>query len=224
MVSIFLRLIIFVEYKMAKKLKRKKSKILQNMNPDFVNKLANIMGGRSASLDRKNSSGSSTAKGTAVTTKKNPPKKKSYSSPPPLLPLPTVKKQVEEPLPLTLPEPVEVQEMDKKSIKTQEVKIQNVTQGNNRIGEENTWKKSTSIQNTDLVNESYFKTVKELLSMTYKNNGEQVRYIVELNELLETRKQEDLRNMIPRQAIDFLLWGVLTGLVTGSIVTSLWFI
>ena len=45
--SIFLRLIIFVEYKMAKKLKRKKSKILQNMNPDFVNKLANIMGGRS---------------------------------------------------------------------------------------------------------------------------------------------------------------------------------
>ena len=30
--------------------------------------------------------------------------------------------------------------------------------------------------------------------MTYKNNGEQVRYIVELNELLETRKQEDLKN------------------------------
>ena len=52
MVSIFRRLIIFVEYKMAKKLKRKKSKILQNMNPDFVNKLANIMGGRSASLKK----------------------------------------------------------------------------------------------------------------------------------------------------------------------------
>lgn len=227
MVSIFLRLIIFVEYKMAKKLKRKKSKILQNMNPDFVNKLANIMGGRSASLDRKNSSGSSAAKGTAVTTKKNPPKKKSYSSPPPLLPLPTIKKQVEEPEPK--PEPLEVPEKDEKlikpkDVKLQEVKIQNVTQGNNRTGEENTWKKTTSIQNTDLVNESYFKTVKELLSMTYKNNGEQVRYIVELNETLETKKQEDLKNMIPRQAIDFLLWGVLTGLVTGSIVTSLWFI
>mgnify|MGYP001462053608 CR=1 FL=1 len=150
MVSIFLRLIIFVEYKMAKKLKRKKSKILQNMNPDFVNKLANIMGGRSASLDRKNSSGSSTAKGTAVTTKKNPPKKKSYSSPPPLLPLPTVKKQVEEPSPLTLPESVEVSEMGEKSIKSQEVKIQNVTQGNSRTGEENTWKKTINIQNTDL--------------------------------------------------------------------------
>ena len=209
---------------MAKKLKRKKSKILQNMNPDFVNKLANIMGGRSASLDRKNSSGSSTAKGTAVTTKKNPPKKKSYSSPPPLLPLPTVKKQVEESTPLTLPKPVEVSEMGEKSIKSQEVKIQNVTQGNSRTGEENTWKKTINIQNTDLVNESYFKTVKELLSMTYKNNGEQVRYIVELNELLETKKQEDLKNMIPRQAIEFLLWGVLTGLLTGSIVTSLWFI
>ena len=228
MVSIFLRLIIFVEYKMAKKLKRKKSKILQNMNPDFVNKLVNIMGGRSASLDKKNSSGSSTAKGTAVTTKKNPPKKKSYSSPPPLLPLPTIKKQTEEPKPEPepepKPEPLEVPEKDNKSMKSQDVKIQNVTHGNNRTGEENTWKKTTSIQNTDLVNESYFKTVKELLSMTYKNNGEQVRYIVELNELLETKKQEDLRNMIPRQAIDFLLWGVLTGLLTGSIVTSLWFI
>ena len=224
MVSIFRRLIIFVEYNMAKKLKRKKSKILQNMNPDFVNKLANIMGGRSASLKKK-SEGSSTAKGTAVTTKKNPPKKKSYSSPPPLLPLPTIKKQVKEPTtPLVLPEPVKVQEIGEKLMKSQDVKIQNVTQENNRVGEDNTWKKSTSIQNTDLVNESYFKTIKELLSMTYKNNGEQVQYLIKLNEMIETKKQKDFDNMIPKKAIELMLWGVLTGLVTGSLVTSLWFI
>ena len=109
-------------------------------------------------------------------------------------------------------------------MKSQDVKIQNVTQENNRIGEDNTWKKSTSIQNTDLVNESYFKTIKELLSMTYKNNGEQVQYLIKLNEMIETKKQKDFDNMIPKKAIELMLWGVLTGLVTGSLVTSLWFI
>ena len=58
---------------MPKKLKKRKSQILQNMNPDFVNKLANIMGGRSASLNNKKPV--SNTQGTAVTTKKNPKKK-----------------------------------------------------------------------------------------------------------------------------------------------------
>ena len=42
--------------------------------------------------------------------------------------------------------------------------------------------------------------------------------------MIETKKQKDFDNMIPKKAIELMLWGVLTGLVTGSLVTSLWFI
>ena len=38
---------------MAKRLKRRKSSILKNMNPDFVNKLSNIMGGAARAQDAK---------------------------------------------------------------------------------------------------------------------------------------------------------------------------
>ena len=211
---------------MPKKLKKRKSQILQNMNPDFVNKLANIMGGRSASLNNKKSV--SNTQGTAVTTKKNPKKKwKPTPPPPPLLPLP--KPASSEPKP-------EVEIETKPIIEKTEEKIvlptKSETNDNVEIiqdkeknyGNEKIVKKNISIRNTEYINENYFITMKDVLEMTYKNNGDQVRCIMELNEFLESKKNNEIEKTIPKKAIEFLLWGIASGLITGSIITSLWFL
>ena len=211
---------------MPKKLKKRKSQILQNMNPDFVNKLANIMGGRSASLNNKKSV--SNTQGTAVTTKKNPKKKwKPTPPPPPLLPLPK---------PASTEPESEVKIETKPIIEKIEEKIvlptKSETNDNVEIiqdkeknyGNEKLVEKNISIRNTEYINENYFITMKDVLEMTYKNNGDQVRCIMELNELLESKKNNEIENTIPKKAIEFLLWGLASGLITGSIITSLWFL
>jgi len=79
---------------MAKRLKRRKSSILKNMNPDFVNKLSNIMGGAARAQDAKNKKtigGRSNAGGKAT------PSKPKYPPLPPPMPLPIPKPTVKKP-------------------------------------------------------------------------------------------------------------------------------
>ena len=93
-----------------KKLKRRKSSILKNMNPDFVNKLSNIMGGAAKAQEAKNSKksigGRSNAGGKAT------PSKPKYPPLPPPLPIPVPKPTVKTHKPntpvkpsITIPEP-----------------------------------------------------------------------------------------------------------------------
>ncbi len=172
---------------MAKRLKRRKSSILKNMNPDFVNKLSNIMGGAARAQEAKNKpkpiGGRSNAGGKAT------PSKPKYPPLPPPLPVP-VAKPTKRPAKIdTQPEPV------KQEIKTvvEEVRVKPIPE---IIKPPPVINGGTHIENNKNINENYFGTMRDIVSLSYENNRyfleNGIRYIVEHRE--HTHNQIQLHN------------------------------
>ena len=177
---------------MAKRLKRRKSSILKNMNPDFVNKLSNIMGGAARAQEAKNKpkpiGGRSNAGG------KETPSKPKYPPLPPPLPVP-VAKPTKRPAKIdTQPEPV------KQEIKTvvEEVRVKPIPE---IIKPPPVINGGTHIENNKNINENYFGTMRDIVSLSYENNRffleNGIRYIVEHRE--HTHNQIQLHKNTPRE-------------------------
>ena len=177
---------------MAKRLKRRKSSILKNMNPDFVNKLSNIMGGAARAQEAKNKpkpiGGRSNAGGKAT------PSKPKYPPLPPPLPVP-VAKPTKRPAKIdTQPEPV------KQEIKTivEEVRVKPIPE---IIKPPPVINGGTHIENNKNINENYFGTMRDIVSLSYENNRffleNGIRYIVEHRE--HTHNQIQLHKNTPRE-------------------------
>ena len=183
---------------MAKRLKRRKSSILKNMNPDFVNKLSNIMGGAARAQEAKNKpkpiGGRSNAGGKAT------PSKPKYPPLPPPLPVP-VAKPTKRPAKIdTQPESVIKPEPVKQEIKTvvEEVRVKSVPE---IIKPPPVINGGTHIENNKNINENYFGTMRDIVSLSYENNRffleNGIRYIVEHRE--HTHNQIQLHKNTPRE-------------------------
>lgn len=181
---------------MAKRLKRRKSSILKNMNPDFVNKLSNIMGGAARAQEAKNKpkpiGGRSNAGG------KDTPSKPKYPPLPPPLPVP-VAKPTKRPARIdTQPEQAAKPEPVKHEIKTvvEEVRVKPVPE---IIKPPPVINGGTHIENNKNINENYFGTMRDIVSLSYENNRyfleNGIRYIVEHRE--HTHNQIQLHKNTP---------------------------
>ena len=183
---------------MAKRLKRRKSSILKNMNPDFVNKLSNIMGGAARAQEAKNKpkpiGGRSNSGG------KETPSKPKYPPLPPPLPVP-VAKPTKRPAKIdTQPEPMAKPEPVKQEIKTvvEEVRVKPIHE---IIKPPPVINGGTHIENNKNINENYFGTMRDIVSLSYENNRyfleNGIRYIVEHRE--HTHNQIQLHKNTPRE-------------------------
>tara|TARA_B100000902_G_scaffold393617_1_gene448214 strand:- start:408 stop:1058 length:651 start_codon:yes stop_codon:yes gene_type:complete len=172
---------------MAKRLKRRKSSILKNMNPDFVNKLSNIMGGAARAQDAKNKKtigGRSNAGGKAT------PSKPKYPPLPPPLPVPVAK-------PTKRPAKINTEPATKpvkQEIKTivEEVRVKSVPE---IIKTPPVINGGTHIENNKNINENYFGTMRDIVSLSYENNRyfleNGIRYIVEHREKTHEQIQKN---------------------------------
>ena len=163
---------------MAKRLKRRKSSILKNMNPDFVNKLSNIMGGAARAQDAKNKKtigGRSNAGGKAT------PSKPKYPPLPPPMPLPIPKPTIKKPPKIDtkvetninmVPPKVDVKiDEPKKEIKpTTVVPTHSSVVVPSSIGTHVNNNSTTNVENNTNINENYFNTIKEIVNLGYENN------------------------------------------------------
>ena len=159
------------------------------MNPDFVNKLSNIMGGAARAQDAKKTIGGRSNAGGKAT-----PSKPKYPPLPPPLPVP-VAKPTKRPAKIeTQPEPV------KQEIKTvvEEVRVKPIPE---IIKPPPVINGGTHIENNKNINENYFGTMRDIVSLSYENNRffleNGIRYIVEHRE--HTHNQIQLHKNTPRE-------------------------
>ena len=155
-----------------KKLKRRKSSILKNMNPDFVNKLSNIMGGAAKAQEAKNSKksigGRSNAEGKAT------PSKPKYPPLPPPLPIPIPKPTKINTKPETSvkpnitnqpPKPIEITKNENvkndicEEIPVREVRNSDIVKNGGMV-----------VENNRFINEHYFDTIRDIVQLGYENN------------------------------------------------------
>lgn len=222
---------------MAKRLKRRKSSILKNMNPDFVNKLSNIMGGAARAQDAKNKKtigGRSNAGGKAT------PSKPKYPPLPPPMPLPIPKPTIKKPPKIEtkvdtevdtkvetkinmVPPKVDVKiDEPKKEIKPTTVVPTHSVVVPSSSGTHVNNNSTTNVENNTNINENYFNTIKEIVNLGYENNKyfleNSLQFIVQ-NRNLEKRELDTTGNItISYNQIKNMLLFVFLGVSLGYLL------
>ncbi len=182
---------------MAKKLKKRKSSILKNMNPDFVNKLSCIMGGvakvqesKNEKKNKKSIGGRSNANG------KETASKPKYPPLPPPLPAPIAK-----PTKKIKPETVET---DIKPVIQEITTIPEKKHKQIEVYHPNTSvpipiNSGTRVENNTNINENYFDTMRDIVSLSYENNRyfleNGLKYIVDHREITKPLPQGELNKL-----------------------------